>query len=518
MPARRRVRDRLQRPDDRDHHGHGQPEHRGQADEEVDRPCRLLSPARGSCPVPSGTSLSNDPTDIPRGLAATGLSSTRVDGIVCDTGPREPVNGSRILWEEARKRSGTMLPSGSSHCGSPPTLTSMAPTHSFASASPRRLRVLFLIDSLIEDGGAERIAIGLATHLPKARFDVWVCSTRSAEVSAMQTLQRAGVKHVNLGRSSKWDLYRLGALITLVRRERFDVLHAHKFGSNLWGTLIGRVCRVPVVLAHEHTWSYEGNPIRKWLDGLVIGRLATRFIAVSSLDAQRMVSIEHVPPEKVVLLPNGYMPRPSLPDDNFRQELGIDARTPLIAAVTVLRPQKAISVLLEAHARVLEEMPEARLVLAGGGAERSALETRTKQLGLQDRVHFLGYRSDVDSILRASDIAAMSSDYEGTPVVSFECMANRTPLVATAVGGLPDVIEHGRTGLLVPPRDPQALADAILSLLRDPARREQMGTDAAKRLPEFTIGSSIERLSALYEALIAESRASSDLLVPVAHA
>lgn len=377
----------------------------------------------------------------------------------------------------------------------------------------RQLRVLFLIQRVIDNGGAERVAIGLATHLPKDRFDVWICSTREADPRAVAALQDAGVKHLDLGRNSRWDLHRLAPLIALARRERFDVLHAHMFGSNLWGTLIGRACGVPVVLAHEHTWSYEGSRIRRWLDGYVIGRLATRFIAVSALDAQRMVSIEHVRPDKVVLLPNGHMPRPHTRATDVREELGIGALTPLIASVAVLRPQKAISVLLEAHTRVLAEMPDARLVIVGGGSDRDALEAMSKQLGLANRVHFLGYRADVDSILRATDVAAMSSDYEGTPMVAFECMANHTPLVATAVGGLPDVVEHGRTGLLVPRRNPGALAEAILSLLKDPARREQMGTAAADRLPEFTIEASIERLTALYEALTAESRQPSSVRV-----
>jgi glycosyltransferase involved in cell wall biosynthesis len=375
------------------------------------------------------------------------------------------------------------------------------------SGTQQRLRVLFLIDTLTEDGGAERMATGLATHLPKERFDVWICSTRTAQPGALDLLREAGVRHINLARGSRLEIHRLWPLIALIRRERFDILHAHKFGSNLWGTLIGVACRVPVVLAHDHTWSYSGDPIRKWLDGRVIGRLATRFIAVSALDAERMVSIEHVAPEKVVLLPNGYVPRPTRNESDVRHELGIGDRVPLVAAVAVLRPQKALSVLLEAHAQVLEEIPEARLVIVGDGPERGLLEAAAQRLGVAHRTHFLGYRPDVDAILRASNVAAMSSDYEGTPVVSFECMANAVPLVATAVGGLPEVVDNGVTGLLVPPRAPHALAGAILELLKDPSLARQMGQAAAQRLPEFTIDASIRQLVTLYETLIAESAA-----------
>jgi glycosyltransferase involved in cell wall biosynthesis len=277
------------------------------------------------------------------------------------------------------------------------------------------------------------------------------------------------------------------------------------FGSNVWGTLLGRACRVPVVIAHEQTWSYQGEPLRRWLDGNVVGRFADRFVAVSSLDAARMVSIEGVRHEKVVMIPNAYVPRAGAPISDLRSELGLDASTPLVGTVSVLRPQKALTVLLEAYALVLEAVPESHLVIAGHGPCHDMLERRADELALRARVHFLGRRDDVDSILSALDVAAMSSDYEGTPLVAFECFANRTPLVATAVGGLPDIVEDGRTGLLVPPRRPDALADAVISLLRDPARRDRIALAAAEQLPEFTIESATERFVALYDQLIAES-------------
>jgi glycosyltransferase involved in cell wall biosynthesis len=333
-----------------------------------------------------------------------------------------------------------------------------------------------------------------------------MCSTRRIDPLVATTLDQADVKHLNLRRSSKWDIYRFGALASLLRRECIDVLHAHMFGSNLWGTLIGRACRVPVVLAHEHTWSYQGDPLRRFVDGRIIGRLATRFVAVSSLDARRMVSIEGVAPEKIVVIPTAYVPRSGSLTSDLRGELGIARRAPLIGVVSVLRAQKALSVLLEAFARVLGVIPDAHLAVAGDGPCRQSLELHARGLGLDGRAHFLGYRRDIDSFLRAVDVAAMSSDYEGTPLVAFECMANRTPLVATAVGGLPDIVDDGQTGLLVPPRQPAALADALIILLEDPIRRDRIATAAAERLEEFTIDAIALRFATLYEQLVEESR------------
>ena len=127
------------------------------------------------------------------------------------------------------------------------------------------------------------------------------------------------------------------------------------FGSNLWGTLVGSACRVPVVIAQEHTWSYEGAPWRVWLDGQVIGRLATRFVAVSEADAERMVTIEHVPTRKVTVVPTAYVPQPEgSTDTDLRAELGLAPDTPLYGSASNMRPQKALEVMLDAHAKLLE--------------------------------------------------------------------------------------------------------------------------------------------------------------------
>lgn len=372
----------------------------------------------------------------------------------------------------------------------------------------QRVRVLLVIRRLAEGGGAERFTLGLAAALPRDRIEPWVCITRSATEGALRTLREADVPFVVLGRRTRWESHRMLGLVGLLRRERFDVLHSHMFGSNLWGTLIGRAAGVPVLIAHEHTWSYEGMPARVWIDANVIGRFATRFVAVSSADARRMVEHEGVPAEKVVVMPTAYVPHNSANGD-IRSELGIGDDVPLIATAAVLRPQKAIDVLLDAFALVLKRVPSAHLVIAGDSPPASrtqllqTLEARARDLGIGRSVHFLGARTDVDAILMAADAAALSSDYEGSPLFVFECMAHDVPLVATAVGGVPDVIENGVSGVLVPQRDPPALASALSALLNDPARRAALSAAGRRRLGEFTIASVANRFADLYEDLVA---------------
>ena len=369
-----------------------------------------------------------------------------------------------------------------------------------------RLKVLFIIDNAGALGGAERFVTGLALHMPRDRIEPWVCSTRHGEPLAIEELSRAGIPHLEIGRQAKWDVHRLRALVGMMRRERFDVVHAHKFGSNIWGSLIGRGCRVPVILAHEHNWSYDGARLRVWIDGQVIGRLATRFIAVSEANRERMITLEGVPAAKVLVMPTGYIPHPGPATGDIRVELGIPRNAPLIGVAAGLREEKALDVMLEAFAGILGEVDGVHLVIAGDGPCRAELECRIGQLGIAGSVHLLGMRSDVDSILRHVNVGAMSSDWEGMPLFVFECMATDTPLVATSVGGLPEIVDDGETGLLVPPRDPVALGVAMATVLNDRGLAERLATAAAGHLGRYRIDTVASSFADLYDGLIAESR------------
>jgi glycosyltransferase involved in cell wall biosynthesis len=366
------------------------------------------------------------------------------------------------------------------------------------------VRALFLVDHASTSGGAERLVAGLATHLPRDRIEPWVCSTRHGEPAAVNELREAGIPYIELNRRATWQVYRLWPLAALLRTKRIDVVHSHMFGSNMWGTLIGRACRVPVILAHEHNWSYEGA-MRMWLDGHVIGRLATRFITVSAANRERMITLEGVPADKVQVMPTAYIPHPGPPSD-IRAELGIPAAAPLVGTAAVVRAEKRLDVLLDAFALLRARVADAHLVIAGDGPCSSEVEQHVEHLGLDGSVHLLGRRRDVDSILRGADVGAMSSDWEGMPLFTFECMANDTPLVATAVGGLTEVVRDGETGLLVAPGDPGALAVALERVLTDRPFARRLAANAATRLGEYEINAVAAQFADLYEQLLADAR------------
>jgi len=361
---------------------------------------------------------------------------------------------------------------------------------------------LTLLDVATNLGGAERFALALAAALPRDRFDPWVCATRSVTVEASDGLASAGVPQVCLGRKGKLDVHRLYGLVTLLKSGGFDVVHAHMFGSNAWGTVLGRLCGVPVVIAHEHNWSYAGSPSRRVIDRHVIARYATQFVTVCESARDRMIEVERIPPAKILVLPTAYIPHRVTAPVDIRAELGLPRRARIVAVAATLRREKALEVLIAAHARVVKSVVEAHLVILGDGACRQELEQLVAALDLAGCVHFLGPRHDVSAILATVDVGALSSDWEGMPLFALECMATETPLVATAVGGLPEIITHNHTGLLVPRRDPQALADAIVELLTDPDRGRQLAAAAAATIPDFRIDVVAARFADLYERLL----------------
>jgi glycosyltransferase involved in cell wall biosynthesis len=368
-----------------------------------------------------------------------------------------------------------------------------------------------MIESLCFPGGAEVLARRLPAALDRSRFEPLLCVVRApfaeesedAQRGAAAELDRAGVPLLRLRRTSRLDP-RWGPLTSLLRRERIDVIHSHMFASNLWAAVLGTACRVPVVVTHEHTWSFEGRPFRKLLEREVMARGSDCVLAVSEADRRRMVEIERIPPERIRVLPNGIEAKAPSGDD-ARARLGVAEDAPVLVFAGRISPQKALEVLVDAVAILVAEFPALCVLIAGPG-DALALRVRAAALGLDGTVRFLGGRSDVPDLLEAADVGVLSSDYEGSPLAVIEYMEAGLPTVATAVGGVPDLIEDGVHGLLVPPRDPVRFAEAVARLLRDPAARAAMGERAReRRRREFDFPVMVRRVEDLYEELYERS-------------
>jgi glycosyltransferase involved in cell wall biosynthesis len=226
-----------------------------------------------------------------------------------------------------------------------------------------------MIDKPIAIGGAERLAVDLTVALDPERYDRYFCSTRSSPFRQLDDeVRAAGVEYFSLDRKSRHDLLPWRALMRVLRREKIDVLHTHLFGSNLWGAVLGRIAGVPAIVAHEHTWSYVGRPLRKLGDRHIVARFADTMIAVSESDAQKMTSIEGIPRKKITVIPNGIHD-PALTSDpqQVRAELGIAADAFVVVAVAVIRPQKRLDRLIETAVLLRGEVPGIKVLVVGGG-------------------------------------------------------------------------------------------------------------------------------------------------------
>lgn len=373
-----------------------------------------------------------------------------------------------------------------------------------------------LVDRLISIGGAERLAAEISTRLDPERYASTLCITRWSDPDGVRwgdvpeqmraNVEARGVNFIGLSRGSPWELRPWRPLVRLLRSGDVQVIHSHMHGSNIWAVLLGRLTGVPVVVTHEHTWEFSGQPIRQFIDKYLIAAGSDILIACSEEDRRRMTDVEKISPKSTMYLPNGIDGRPPTPGRDVRAELGIPADAPVIGSVGVIRTQKRLDVLLRAVARLLPHFPDLCVLLVGDGCERPNVEALIGELGLGDTVMMLGSRRDIPDVLEAFDVATVSSDFEGSPLAVMEYMEAGIPVVATAVGGLPKMIEDGVYGLLVAPRDPDALAEAIAELLVDPERRAAMGAAARERRHEqYDLDVMVSRIEDLYEKLLARA-------------
>ena len=352
------------------------------------------------------------------------------------------------------------------------------------------------------------MAATVAMHLDPSRSEPILCATRSPVTPAfVEALGKAGVRVIALERKWRGSLSAWRPLVALLRRERVDVLHSHMFGSNFWGTIFGRLGNVPVLIVHEHGWNFEGQPLRRFLDRALIARGADVFVVVSREDRRRMIEIEKIDPRRIRVVRNGIRPISPSRSGDVRREFRIEADVPVIGSVGHLVPVKAFDVLVESAALLAQEFADLRVLIVGDGTEEERLRRLIASRGLQDNVLLLGVRSDVPNVVAALDVAVCCSDHEGSPLSVMEYMAAGKPVVATRVGGLPDLVEDGLSGFLVERRNPHELAKRVATLLREPELRAAMGARGRERQQrEFDLELVVQRLEDLYEQLYLASK------------
>ncbi len=366
--------------------------------------------------------------------------------------------------------------------------------------------MLHVITSL-DRGGAENHLLTLATHADRERFPMEVAVLCGAG-ELVPTFEAAGVPVHLIHARWRFDAAGLLRLAGVVKRGRYDIVHSHLFRADIYANLAagGPGTSQPRLVSTRH------NDDRFFLNpfiGLVHYLLSTRqdmIIAISDHVARFTIARGVCDPARVRRVYHGLDSAESAALDvegqQLRAELGLGAGAFLVGNVGRLAPQKGQRHLVGAMPMLLERVPDAHLAIVGGGALEPYLRDLAREVGVPDHVHVLGPRKDVPAFMHAIDAFAMPSIWEGFGIVLLEAMAAARPIVASRVATIPEVVEDGETGLLVPPGDAVALADALTWLADSPAEARAMGEAGRQRLrTRFSLQKMVADTEGLYSEL-----------------
>jgi glycosyltransferase involved in cell wall biosynthesis len=367
------------------------------------------------------------------------------------------------------------------------------------------VRVLAVIDRLIV-GGAENLLCTLARAGWGAGVAVDVVSlTELTGTGVADELRRSGASVGTIGARRLADPAALRRLVGAIRGSGCDVVHAHLESAATLAPVAARLAGVPVVSSFHHVPG--DRPRRDQLKERLAVRSAETGDAVLAVSRAQLRAFEHhhrLRPERWRVLPNGIEVDRFAAAEGGRLDgpLPTDGR-PLVSLVAAFRPGKGHHEALDAWRHVMREVPDAHLLLVGGGALEGAVRERVRTLGLEANVTCTGVRQDVPAILAASDLAVLASESEALPTALMEAAAAGVAVVATDVGGTGEVVLDGHTGALVPPGDPAAFASAVVDLLRDPGRRARFGRHARDHaLANFGVQAWTARLGEVYRSVL----------------
>jgi glycosyltransferase involved in cell wall biosynthesis len=356
-------------------------------------------------------------------------------------------------------------------------------------------------------GGVERTLSCLLPRLNADSFRVTVCCTHKRGVLA-DVLEEQGIPVYLIKLKSRWDPRGIYRLMRLMRQERIRIVHTHMYASNISGVVAARLAGVPVVVSQVHNVNHWNSRRQVSMDSLLNG-WRDKIIAVSEAVRQDYIETTGIDPQRCVVIHNGLnledFNRPSQAAQ-VRQKWGIDSDDKVVGVIARLVSQKDHETFLRAARLVKDKMAGVKFLIVGEEEESgrlARLEALAVELGLKQEVIFTGLQRDIPAVLSIMDVSVLSSVKEGFSNVVLESMAGGVPVVATDVGGNSEAIVEGVTGLLVPPKDPAALAQAITKLLEDPDSRKAMGRAGRARVEKlFSMRRVVEQTVNLYRDLL----------------
>ena len=365
-------------------------------------------------------------------------------------------------------------------------------------SSNRRIKIVHLVTSLEVGGAQHNMLLGLPRLDPEKYEHILISIMDRMQME--QQFKEQGIEVHSLGLNRKIDLAVALRLRSLLKKLRPDILHTYLIHGNVLGRIVGRLVGVPIIIGSELTIGQAGT-LGKLLTKLT--NPLTNAVEVNSETVGKAVVADlGVPKEKIeVIFPgldldafSGTVNR-----TNIRSEIGVSDDQHLVLFVGRLRPVKGPEYGIKAFAVAVSKNPNLHLVLVGEGEQRSFLENFTTELGIEEKTTFLGARKDLPDVLSAADSILMPSLTEGFPRVANEAMAASKPIVATRVGGIPEAIIDGVTGLLVESKDIDAMSDAIIRVSSDTELQQQIGNTARQHAEvHYSAASYVSRLDEMY--------------------
>lgn len=367
-----------------------------------------------------------------------------------------------------------------------------------------KLSVLYLSSSS-GPGGAEQMLCSLASSLDRTQFRPIVGLFRPGWL--MEQCEKRGIEtHVfPIGGPLHGDWIR--ACTRVVRKERVALIHAHEFDANVHGALVATITRTPIV-ATVHGKHYYWSKFRRRLAYRLVSRFAS-MVTVSQNLKDFIAEKVGVDQSRIKVIYNGVKPSPEYSQADLiecRAELGIPGGDQIVGVVGSLYPVKGHRFLIEAIPNILAKFEGTTFLFVGRGELEGSLKELVRRLRVEKKVIFLGLRQDVPRLLSLSDVFVLPSLSEGLSMAILEAMTAGKPVVATRVGGNPEVVLHSQTGVLVPPEDSIALEEGLGQLLGDKALAEQMGLAGRKRAGQyFALSTMVENYQTLYKSCLAQS-------------
>lgn len=368
-----------------------------------------------------------------------------------------------------------------------------------------RIRVLHLITEL-EPGGAENLLLNICRGLDKEKFNLIVGYISGPGTQATE-FRRAGVRLVDLSRRGKIDPLLLFKLFFLMRKEKIQIVHTHLVHASIVGRIAAKLAGVKSIVTTRHYGYYhKEKSLIDWIERKT-AVYNSSFIAISKAVKEYMNNRKIYKPEKITVIYNAV--DLSLFDSEAPVIISRNNNDFLIGSVGQLHPSKGYDTLLKSMPQVIKEFPSVKLIIIGDGIQKEYLERLCSDLGISQQVTFLGRKTsaEVSGFLKNIDLFVLASNWEGFGLALIEAMSAGKPVVAAKVGGIPEIVEDGECGFLVPPGDPQTLAEKVIYLLKNRELSTEMGMEGRKRVETlFSLDNMIIKLERLYRDLLNQEK------------